>query len=164
MPTTKGVRSADGTKGRVCRQEEVTTRIGDAGMTIGRPRTHQTRPYVGGDVLPHERQSWHYPGLDLDLFVVMPTHIHAILVLTETEGPSAPAPRRYPPSEIIHGFKTFSARRINKCLGAQGNRVWQRNYYERIICNERELNAIREYIINNPTQWEADRERDEHGP
>ena len=94
----------------------------------------------------------------------MPTHIHAILVLTETEGPSAPAPRRYPPSEIIHGFKTFSARRINKYLGAQGNRVWQRNYYERIIRNERGLDAIREYIINNPTQWEADRERGEHGP
>jgi len=32
-------------EGRVCRQEEVTTRIGDAGMTIGRPRSHPTRPY-----------------------------------------------------------------------------------------------------------------------
>jgi REP element-mobilizing transposase RayT len=43
-------------------------------------------------------------------------------------------------------------------MGARGNRVWQRGYYERIIRNERELDAIRAYIEGNPAQWEADRE------
>jgi len=37
-------------------------------------------------------------------------------------------------------------------------RLWERNYYERIVRNERELDAIREYIANNPAQWAADRE------
>ncbi len=37
-------------------------------------------------------------------------------------------------------------------------RLWQRNYYERIIRNDGELSSIREYIINNPLKWEMDRE------
>lgn len=36
-------------------------------------------------------------------------------------------------------------------------RLWQRNYYERIIRNNQELNRIRNYIINNPMNWEFDR-------
>jgi hypothetical protein len=35
-------------------------------------------------------------------------------------------------------------------------KLWQRNYYERIIRNEREMNRIRHYIINNPSQWDND--------
>ena len=41
-----------------------------------------------------------------------------------------------------------------------GAKVWQRNYYERIIRNEDELNHIREYIFNNPANWDTD----EHNP
>ena len=37
-------------------------------------------------------------------------------------------------------------------------KLWQRNYYEHIIRNEESLNRIREYIANNPLQWELDRE------
>jgi len=36
-------------------------------------------------------------------------------------------------------------------------KLWQRNYYEHIVRNENELNRIREYIMNNPLQWELDR-------
>jgi putative transposase len=53
-------------------------------------------------------------------------------------------------------LKTFSARRINVLRQARGMPFWQRNYYEHIIRNERALNAIREYIGNNPVNWEAD--------
>ena len=37
-------------------------------------------------------------------------------------------------------------------------RLWQRNFYERVIRNERELSLIREYIVRNPMNWESDRE------
>ncbi len=37
-------------------------------------------------------------------------------------------------------------------------RLWQRNYYERVIRNDGELNAIREYIFANPANWEQDEE------
>jgi putative transposase len=53
-------------------------------------------------------------------------------------------------------LKTFSARRINEKRGMPGIPVWQRNYYERIIRNENELNQIREYIANNPANWLTD--------
>ena len=41
-------------------------------------------------------------------------------------------------------------------------RLWQRNYYERIIRNETELNDIRQYIINNPSQWNNDENNPEN--
>ncbi|MEJ5264491.1 MAG: hypothetical protein WHT29_04165 [Bacteroidales bacterium] len=40
--------------------------------------------------------------------------------------------------------------------------IWQRNYWEHIIRDERELNRIREYIIHNPLQWESDSENPEN--
>jgi putative transposase len=41
---------------------------------------------------------------------------------------------------------------------ASGTPIWQRNYYEHIVRNEAELTRIREYIVNNPLQWENDGE------
>lgn len=51
--------------------------------------------------------------------------------------------------EIIRGFKTASATRINQLRRTTGVSVWQRNYYERIIRNDIKLQNIRKYIINN---------------
>ncbi len=59
---------------------------------------------------------------------------------------------------IVRGFKSAVTKRINKIRNMPGAPVWQRNYYEHIIRNERELNKTREYIINNPLQWELDKE------
>ena len=60
--------------------------------------------------------------------------------------------------EIIWEVKSFSARRINRLRGFPGVPVWQRNYFERIIRNENELNAIRRYILYNPLRWKLDGE------
>ncbi len=59
---------------------------------------------------------------------------------------------------LIGNFKSISTRRINGIRRTPGARVWQRNYYERIIRDQQELNAIRQYIIDNPRQWLQDRE------
>ena len=67
-----------------------------------------------------------------------------------------PAPTKYGLPEIVRGFKTFSSRRINESRGTPGTPVWQRNYYEHIIRNDESLDRIREYIANNPMQWEWD--------
>lgn len=61
--------------------------------------------------------------------------------------------KRYPLPEVVRGFKTFSARRINELRGTPGVSVWQRNYWEHIVRNEDELQRIRKYIANNPRQW-----------
>jgi len=68
-----------------------------------------------------------------------------------------PAPTEYHAlSEIVRGFKTFSARRINQSRNAIGTKLWQRNYYEHIIRNENDYNHIHEYIENNTLKWELD--------
>jgi REP element-mobilizing transposase RayT len=107
----------------------------------------------------------HYLNIKLDASVVMPNHIHGIIILMEMDNVGAgfkPAPtdltKYYPLSEIIRAFKTFSARHVNELRITPGIPVWQRNYHEHIVRNENELNRIREYIVNNPLQWQFDRE------
>jgi REP element-mobilizing transposase RayT len=59
---------------------------------------------------------------------------------------------------ILRGFKGSVTRQIGALRDAPDSPIWQRNYYERIIRNEREHDALAEYILNNPAQWAADRE------
>ncbi|NJD60281.1 MAG: transposase [Anaerolineae bacterium] len=66
--------------------------------------------------------------------------------------------KRYALSELIRSLKSDSARRINNIRGTTGCAVWQRNYYERIVRNQRELDALRAYIIDNPRHWMEDKE------
>ena len=129
----------------------------------------------------------HYPHVELDAFCIMPNHVHGIIVLDHdasvgaglsglpsrldkpvpgiTEDPRyprRPAPTkpmvRHPLSEVIRAFKSFSARRINAIQGVKGVPVWQRNYYEHIIRDESEYQAICSYILDNPVNWEKDKE------
>ena len=125
----------------------------------------------------------HYGQVILDEFVVMPNHVHGIIILTDnTVGAGSlvragfkPAPtmndndiqsRRSPKHhglpEIIRAFKTFSARRINQTRNTPGMSIWQRNYYEHVIRNEDDLNKVREYIIINPAGWDKDEENPDH--
>ncbi len=89
-----------------------------------------------------------HPHFALDAFVVMPNHVHGIVLLHE-QGKSL--------SEILRGFKTYTARQANILRDAIGNPFWQRNYFERIIRDERELLNARRYILENPQRWPDDR-------
>ena len=112
----------------------------------------------------------HYSHAELDAFVIMPNHIHGIIVLTPTpvgEGfkpaptamtTPAPAATRHSLAEIIRGFKTFSARGFNELRSTPGIPLWQRNYYEHIIRNDAALDRIRQYIMDNPARWHEDPE------
>jgi len=66
--------------------------------------------------------------------------------------------KRHGLPEIVRGFKTFSSRRINQFRNTPGWPVWQRNDYERIVRNQRELDNVRQYILNNPQNWAKDAE------
>ena len=61
-------------------------------------------------------------------------------------------------SKIIGRFKMVSAKQINDLGQSQGSALWQRNYYEHIVRDEESLNRIRQYITDNPAQWEFDQE------
>ena len=56
------------------------------------------------------------------------------------------------------GFKSAVTTNINLFRGTPGAKLWQRNYYDRIIRDEDELNRIREYIIYNPLKWHEDKD------
>jgi REP element-mobilizing transposase RayT len=111
------------------------------------------------------------PNVEVDAFIVMPNHLHGILFISgPTVGAHSCAPLR-PPDEhappvrqprslgsLIAGFKAATTKRINALRDSPGVPVWQRNYYERIIRNEAELNRIRRYIKDNPARWDDDPE------
>ena len=59
-------------------------------------------------------------------------------------------------SAIIQNFESVSARKINRIRKTPGAKLWQRNYWEHIIRNDKGLNFIRRYIINNPLNWTDD--------
>jgi len=94
----------------------------------------------------------HFDGVSLDEFVVMPNHIHGILWI-RWKGGACPAPTL---GTIVGSFKSAAAKRVNQTRGTQGKSVWQRNYFERVVRNEAELNAIRQYIMYNPVMWNED--------
>jgi len=103
----------------------------------------------------------HYPHVELDVMVIMPNHVHGIIVLTPAVGaglkPAPTAKVRHRLPEIVRAFKTFSSRRINEPRNTPGAKLWQRNYWEHIVRNEPELNRLRKYVQDNPAQWELDK-------
>ena len=115
----------------------------------------------------------------------MPHHVHGILVIhdvgadrrpPEDEDPMVGADRRPPEKNkqahisaplrrkgntlgsIIAGFKSVATKKINQHRGTPGKKVWQRNYYDRIIRDEAELGRAREYIDANVLMWAQDEE------
>ncbi|MBN2411513.1 transposase [candidate division KSB1 bacterium] len=59
---------------------------------------------------------------------------------------------------ILQNFQSVTTRKINHIRKTPGQRLWQRNYWEHIIRDEKDFDRIYEYIINNPLQWESDNE------
>ena len=89
--------------------------------------------------------------------------IHGIVIINAGVGatgrsPLQSGPRHCSLGAFVGGFKSAITKRINESRETPGGPVWQRNYYEHIVRGEGELNRIREYIANNPRQWEMDRE------
>jgi len=108
-------------------------------------------------------------NLTLDQYVIMPNHLHGIIIIThDLKGvlQYAPTKELRSPTKtigaIMRGFKSATTKQINEMRHTSGRLVWQRNYYEHIIRDEKNLNKIREYIVNNPITWELDDENPEN--
>jgi putative transposase len=128
----------------------------------------ETRPTEFGQMVI---ECWHaipahFPHAACDKFVVMPNHIHGIVFMvvarhaaplqTTREQFAKPVSGSLP--TIIRSFKSSVTKQINRMRNTPVTPVWQRNYYEHVISDEKELQSIREYIMNNPMQWELDDE------
>lgn len=115
-------------------------------------------------------QSWmktsiHHQHVETDAFIIMPNHIHGILWLMHGRGTACRAPTvekfGQPVSgslpTIIRSFKSAVTREWRVRSANPDVRIWQRNYYERVIRNDRELTRLRSYIQQNPLRWEEDK-------
>jgi REP element-mobilizing transposase RayT len=113
--------------------------------------------------------------LIMDEYIIMPDHLHAIIHIRNTGytpvmqggtpvdmGDALVAPTRgaKPRSieAVIAGFKSVTIKRINGLRKTRGAPVWQRNYFDHIIRDEKSQYRIRQYIRNNPAKWFADKE------
>jgi REP element-mobilizing transposase RayT len=116
-----------------------------------------------------------FPNIEIDTFQVMPNHLHGIIIVVEktvekTVGAGlVPAPSgattRVAPTlgEIVGAYKSMTTLEYIRGVDERGwtqfdRRLWQRNYWERVIRDEREWDRIRRYIQANPLNWAEDEE------
>jgi REP element-mobilizing transposase RayT len=116
-----------------------------------------------------------FPSIELDDVVIMPNHMHGIIILNQPRRGEVASPRldnKTSPSlgdetsplreltlgKVIAHFKYQSTKKVNEEKETPGMKIWQRNYYEHIIRNDADLHRIRTYIQNNPLQWAIDEE------
>ncbi len=120
-----------------------------------------------------------YTDIELDQFIIMPNHVHVIINIVGTihesseindsknnidfkraihELPLQIVRRNMLLSKMVGYVKMRSAKRINILRNCPGKSVWQRNYHDHIIRNDRSLQRIREYICNNTATWDSDNE------
>jgi putative transposase len=135
-----------------------------------------------GEIARHAWRSlpeW-FPYVALDCYVIMPNHIHGVLLLlpedsktlaveSSIERDSASVGRDYsmagtPPKSlgsVIQAYKSRVTRQCNQQCG-ENSPLWQRGYYDHVIRDELGLERIREYVTWNPAQWALDKENQQH--
>ena len=124
-----------------------------------------------------------FPMITIDTFVIMPNHLHGIIIINpstpvgaglvpaqstdplvpaqSTDQPTGPQPAAL--GDIIGAYKSLTTVEYTRGVKTMKwtpfrRRLWQRNYYEHVIRNDDALRHIREYIIHNPGQWDFDKE------
>lgn len=116
------------------------------------------------------------PAIQTDEFVVMPNHVHGIVMINDNDSTNTDStvntPRvvgatlvvaRPTVGDVMSAFKSITTTqyihgvKTNQWTPFNG-KLWQRNYYEHIIRNDEDLNRVREYILLNPLKWNLDKE------
>lgn len=102
-----------------------------------------------------EKLSERFPDISIDNYVIMPNHIHMIVIVSDKPSShESPPSKRSLLSQVIGFFKMNTTKQIRV---ANGNiDVWQRNYHDHIIRDDNEYPKIYEYIETNPVKWELD--------
>ncbi len=99
----------------------------------------------------------HFPAIELDYYVIMPNHVHGIIIINEkltVETPHGASLHLPTLGEIINQFKGSVKRWANK--NSYNEFAWQPRFFDHIIRNEKSLFAIRKYIMLNPLKWAID--------
>jgi putative transposase len=97
-------------------------------------------------------------GIEIDCGIVMPNHFHGIIILNHKQ-----IDQRLSLPEVMERFKSFTT---HEYIDGVRNfnwepfqaKLWQRNYFDSIISDKKELNSLRKYIKENPEKWDQDEE------
>jgi putative transposase len=110
-----------------------------------------------------ERLRKRFRHIELGAFIIMPNHVHGIIIIhdngrgtADNENFGKPVSGSIP--TMVRSYKSAVALRINYARPGDSTPVWQRNYHERIIRNDREMGNIWRYIQSNPVMWADDNE------
>ena len=120
-----------------------------------------------------------YEGIEVDIFQIMPNHIHGIIIINHTSNTVQTEQNVYQPtydinstpkkinpplslSDIIQRYKTMTTKQYTDGVKQKGwqsynKKLWQRSFYDHIIRDNKALNNIRKYIIENPLKWNSDK-------
>lgn len=105
----------------------------------------------------------HFQNAEFDEFIIIPNHIHGIVIIAndmdvgnaDLRSLQQQRTKMYIP-KIIHGIKSSVTRKIRGKYN-DFNFGWQKSYYDHIICDEKSLDNIRQYIVDNPLKWDLDK-------
>lgn len=125
------------------------------------------------------KQCWneipgHFENVELDEYVIVPNHVHGVIILRGNSGRDEVTSslrnesgiesqqsiiKRIPTlGQVVAFFKYRSTKLINMKGNSPGARFWQRNYYEHIIRDGNDLDRVRKYLSNNVGKWFEDKE------
>ena len=91
-----------------------------------------------------------YPAVSVDRYVIMPDHIHILLRIDRDLGTGDPSPTL---GTIIGWYKYQVTKQVNVRFGQQGEKIFQRSYYDHVIRNQQDYDEVWQYIENNPRKW-----------
>ena len=95
--------------------------------------------------IPHK-----YPAIALDAYVVMPNHVHGVLLFPDA-GQALPNL-----GQVVNWYKALVCKSVRRMSSSSRAVIWQRNYYDHVVRDEQDLDRIRQYILYNPGRWEED--------
>jgi len=140
--------------------------------TFGKIRDGKTELSPLGEIV---QECWvaipqHFASAEIKEFVVMPNHLHGIVVLhvgaryivpsdrmaRQTESFQSPTKGTIP--TIVRAFKAAVTRIAREQTGFSGGEIWQRNYFEHVLRNGQEYADASRYILENPKKWEWDKQ------
>jgi REP element-mobilizing transposase RayT len=94
----------------------------------------------------------HRSNIQIDVFVVMPNHIHGLLWLSRDANDEAPSL-----SSVVGAYKAGVTREIRRLMQNETMIVWQKSFHDHIIRTQDALDRIRAYVIENPARWAEDK-------
>ncbi len=93
-----------------------------------------------------------FASVKIDKYVIMPTHLHAIIRLTDAAG-SRPRPTLM---DVVKTYKSLTTRLCNQQLDTPGQKRFQTSFYESVLRNEQAYRECWRYIDENPLKWSLD--------